>query len=417
PYVYNGSLTFTLSDTMKVSVQGYRNVTVEVPQACCKLVANMLYKEFTVKLRILDEISGVKLIAPVDIYVDGKELVKATNRSEHVFGVLWGEHVITVSPSKGFEGVYQVSEVPVIVNDNMELNVRITRAAYYMIIKVADVYGELISPVDLVVEGPESVTKTVESTGLPIQLLLPYGEYSLKIIPHNTSIYIPYTMTLLLDSPRSVVVTVQRVSYKLNVNVIDRFGVVGRFELYANETKIAENVGERITVEIPYGSYVLKLVPVPGWDKAYDASKPLTITVTNDTSVTIYANRKSYRLRVVVVEEEKPVGNAIVYIYSLDIGDLITILTTDISGTIETNLPYGNYKVVVEHGQYIREEIPVLAVDKDINRIVALRPTVLTILWRYVPVIAVLIGVGVGTYIAMRVRTIIARRLVEEEMF
>ncbi|MEM4934051.1 MAG: hypothetical protein QXN82_04225, partial [Desulfurococcaceae archaeon] len=119
----------------------------------------------------------------------------------------------------------------------------------------------------------------------------------------------------------------------------------------------------------------------------------------------------------VVVEEEKPVGNAIVYIYSLDIGDLITILTTDISGTIETNLPYGNYKVVVEHGQYIREEIPVLAVDKDINRIVALRPTVLTILWRYVPVIAVLIGVGVGTYIAMRVRTIIARRLVEEEMF
>lgn len=417
PYVYNGSITFTLSNAMQIGVIGYRNVTVEVPQVCCKLVASMMYKEFTVRLRILDEISGVKLVAPVDIYIDGKEFVKATNRSEHVLGLLWGEHVIRISPSKGFEGVYQVSEIPVIVNDNMELNVRIERTRYYMIIRVVDVYGELISPVDVIVEGPEKVTKTIESTEIPLQLLLPYGEYSLKIFPRNISIYTPYVTTLLLDSPRNVVATVQRVSYKLSINVVDKFGVVGKFELYANETKIAENVGEKATIEIPYGLYVLKLVPMPGWDKAYDVSKPVTVTITNDTSVLIYANRKSYRLRIVVMEEEKPVANAIVYIYSLDIGDLVTVLTTDISGTIETSLPYGNYRVVVEHGEYLREEIPILAVDKDVNRIVAVKPTVLTLLWRYMPVVVVLIGVGIGTYIAMKVRTIIAKRLVEEEMF
>jgi len=417
PYhLYNCTVTFTLKSTGELGVLDYQNATVDVDPLKPRLIINTMYMAYNVKLRILDEISGPRLAAPLDIYVDEALVVGGTLSGEHTLTLIYGDHNVTIKPSRGFESVYNAYAATLRVERDMEVVVSVERAKYTVTINVMDAYGVLISPVELVVEGPAGETRHVDPPGGPVLMLLPYGNYSIKVNPYNASIYIPYSTALLVDSPRNVAIALQRVKYKVDVTVTDRLGLIGRFELYSNGTKVADNIGAKATVELPYGVHRLELKPMPAWDDVYQPSKPLLINVESDTATSFVVDRRTYRLRVSVFERGEPVTNAVMYIYNADTGEVVTVLTTDTYGAVETGLPYGVYKLVVKHEKY-EEEAVVLPVIKDTTQVISLRPTLLTLLQRYMPVIGALVGVGIAIYVVLKIRAIVTKRLVGEEMF
>ena len=232
--------------------------------------------------------------------------------------------------------------------------------------------------------------------------------------------YRPVNLSLVLSSPKRVRVEMPRVTYTLSVRVVDRsVGVlVGRFVLYANGTVVASRVGVNATVELPYGNYVLRLVPEEAWERAYSESRPVTLSLTNNTSITIPVERKLYRLRVVVLEGTNPVSNALVTVISEESYAIITQLLTDDRGAVETMVPYGPYRITVSHPSYAPVELYYVTVYDNRYVAVEARPTLVTLLWRFAPVAGVLIGVGIAIYVAMRIRAAMLKRLVaEEEMF
>lgn len=402
--------------------KGYEDIytlkefTISVMPKTLRYIVEMHRKIYRVEVRIKDPYT-LDLVAPIDIYINGSVLRSGVVKGIEVIDLPYGRWILRITPSKGYEKVYIASDLEIYICNNIKLEVNISRAIYTIAINIVDTYGKIISPLDIVIKGPVTIMQTIEPPTTFMRLSLPYGEYSLNIVPHNVSIYTLYATTLVVDSPRSIMITVQRVRYRLEVKVVDRFGVIGRFILYANGTEIARNIVREAVIDIPYGIYTLRLVPMPGWTAVYDEPRPIPIIITGDTSASIYVYRKLYRLRIAVMEGGTPIANAIAYIYSLESGELITSLITDANGLIETKVPYGIYKVVVRHEHYVQEEIPVLAVSSDVSEIVSLRPTIPTLLWRYMPVIGSLAGVGIVAYLILKIKAIIAKRLVEEETF
>ncbi|MEM4514238.1 MAG: hypothetical protein QXZ41_07010, partial [Ignisphaera sp.] len=79
-------------------------------------------------------------------------------------------------------------------------------------------------------------------------------------------------------------------------------------------------------------------------------------------------------------------------------------------------LPYGNYRLIVKHPQY-KDAVLIISVTGDTNQVMFLEPTVVTLILRYLPIIGVLVGASLAVYIITKIRAIMAKRLVEEEMF
>ncbi|MEM0490778.1 MAG: hypothetical protein QXH73_06170, partial [Ignisphaera sp.] len=291
---------------------------------------------------------------------------------------------------------------------------------YTIMIDLVDVYGRIVSPLSVAVRGPMSTEDIVEPPGRTIYLMLPYGMYNIDVQPLNTSIYTPHTMSMEIRSSQNIKIPIQRVKYRLDIKAEDRYIgiVVGRFDVYINGTKMVENIAITTSIDIPYGVYSVQLIPSGTWDRGYEPSNLVVVNVVGDTSITIPVNRKTYALKVVVVEGVNPVRNAIVTIYSMETLAIITQLITDERGTIETKIPYGSYRIVVSHPDYNIGEIPYITLDSDRSELISISPTPIALLWRYMPVIVTLIGLGIAIYVIMKVRAILAKRLApEEELF
>jgi len=587
PYVQNASLTFTLREGNVLEVLTAESLKTPVRVVGLRVFAELLYREFTLRLVLLDDVSGLKLVAPVDIYVDGRILTRSSVATVHEFTLLYGEHVVEVVPSKGFEAVYVPTSVTVFISSNVELalelkrsrypvtililddltdsapiaplvvqilntsttvpkgfkqvdlvlpygeyllvvrpangyervyeelttvikvpaevtvvrlsrrvyslalsvsdpysgvtiaplgvylngtlaetltgvttatlqapygvwnitiaplkgyeevyesvtnvvevdedkslSITVQRVMYSLLVELVDPYGRLLTPVTISIEGPATCSYSVEPPASSVFVMLPYGNYSLRVRPSDIGerVYKPVDLGIALNAPRRLRVELQRVTYALSIRVADRsIGIlIGKFMLYANGTVVASEVGTNATVELPYGIHVLRLVPESAWERVYSESKPVTVSLTNDTSVMLLVERKLYRLRVVALEGSNPISNALVTIVSWESGATVTQLLTDDRGVVETSIPYGTYKVVISHPSYVTTEEYVALYD---NRYVSVsvRPTLVTILWRYAPLLGALVGIGVATYVALRIRASLLRRLVaEEEIF
>ncbi|MEM4717412.1 MAG: hypothetical protein QXE81_01465 [Desulfurococcaceae archaeon] len=414
-FIYNATFKFNLKDDSLKIIEA-ENAQVYTSDKCCRVLVNTTYIEYNVKLRILDKYTGPTLPVPIDIYVDDTPVVIEGAVNEYSLKILYGQRLITIQASKGYEGVYQPHMVYLFVDRDIETSIILDRNEYPLIIRVSDMFGVIESPLELVIEGPVMVSRTIEQTATLFSLILPYGDYTLRITPHDENIYLPYERAFTLRAPHTLSIVLQRVKYKVELNVISKLAIIGKFELYVNGTKVASDIGKQVTIELPYGSYTLQLVPMAGWEGAYEPSNLINVAVTSDISISIPVERRSYTLKIVVMEQAKPITNAMVYIYSVETGELITALLTNENGYIQARLQYGVYRLEIFHEQYNRETL-VIAMDKDYSEIVSLKPTFITLTRRFLPVIGSLIGVGLAIYIAMKIRTIIARRLITEEMF
>jgi hypothetical protein len=392
-----------------------KEYTLSIPQQLT-YVLTLSRNKFEVNL-ILKDLYSINLVAPVDIYVNGTLYIVNTTKPSVSLEIPYGVWSIRVSPSKGFENVYIDHEVLLNVNSSMSYEVTIPRALYTVSINVVDIYGKLISPITISINGPVKIEQKIEPPGKMYYFTLPYGLYNIVITPFNKSIYVPYNTSIIIDSPKSITLPIQRVKYRLGLSIYDRYILIGRFELRINGTKVADNVGAWAQVELPYGVYVVQLVPLPQFEVVYQPSRPLTVVLTSNTNISIAVDRKLYTFRLTVMEGTTPVGNAMIDIVAEGTNIFITSLPTDPTlGYVETRLPYGLYRVIVRHPQY-KDKETIIDITKDTTYVLQVEPTIPTLIMRFTPIIGTLIGVGAAVYVIMKVRAILAKRILEEEIF
>ncbi|MEM2025173.1 MAG: hypothetical protein QXW94_02655, partial [Desulfurococcaceae archaeon] len=208
-------------------------------------------------------------------------------------------------------------------------------------------------------------------------------------------------------------------AYSIKLTIMDKVSesrLAGPVNIYADGKIIAENTrSNEHLFQLVYGFHNITVTPARGFENTYLAATSL-INVASDTSVTVTLSRKMHSLMLTVLEQGQPISNVAVYIYSFETGRLVTVLSTSAVGVVSTTIPYGVYRIVFSHDKY-NEEVVVLAVDKSVTDKISLTPTTYTLMWRYIPIIVGLIAVGIGIYIVLKIRVIIARRLLREEIF
>ncbi|MEM1844908.1 MAG: hypothetical protein QW311_04535, partial [Ignisphaera sp.] len=399
-------------------VYGVKEIEMNVPKIRVYTIS-MSRNMYRVDIRLRD-IYSEELVAPINLYLNGTLIASNNTESRIIRNIHYGNWTLRVAPSEGYGYVYEPYDIELRVYENIIQEVAVPRVHYTIMIDLVDVYGRIVSPLSVAVRGPMSTEDIVEPPGRTIYLMLPYGMYNIDVQPLNTSIYTPHTMSMEIRSSQNIKIPIQRVKYRLDIKAEDRYigVVVGRFDVYINGTKMVENIAITTSIDIPYGVYSVQLIPSGTWDRGYEPSNLVVVNVVGDTSITIPVNRKTYALKVVVVEGVNPVRNAIVTIYSMETLAIITQLITDERGTIETKIPYGSYRIVVSHPDYNIGEIPYITLDSDRSELISISPTPIALLWRYMPVIATLIGLGIAIYVIMKVRAILAKRLApEEELF
>ncbi len=373
--------------------------------------------KYRVKLNIYDEYT-YSLVTPVQILINGT-LVYRGSENTIDFTVGYGIWNLTIAPYG--ERAYTPYTTVIYIDGDQELEYVLNRTLYGVVLEVRDVYGPLLTPLNISMSGIVNASQILKPPATRISFMLPYGEYRVYIEPIGDArkIYMPITTNLIVKSDLLKTIGVERIRYRLDISIRDMpIGrVTGIFDLYANKSKIYSGIRGIASIEIPCGVYSIELVPQPPWDTFYESSKPIVTHIFNDTSLIVTVNRKSFNLRIAIVEGATPVKNALVSIESLETGVIITQLITDESGVISTKIPYGVYKVAVTHQDYYPHEVVVNIVG-DVYEIAYLRPTITTLIMRYLPIVLVLIGVAAGMYIILKVKAIIARRLTpEEELF
>ncbi|MCS7110655.1 MAG: hypothetical protein RMI45_02910 [Ignisphaera sp.] len=373
--------------------------------------------KYTVRLNVLDEYTR-RLVAPVEILVNNTLVYRGSDNTVN-FVVDYGAWNLSILPYR--EGAYTPYTTTIRVDSDRELNYILNRTVYGVVLEIRDVYGPLLVPLNVSISGVVSVGQVLRPPMTRVGFALPYGEYRVHIEPLDNArrVYLPVDIGLTVRSDTFDTVAIERIKYRLNITVRDApIGrLVGVFDLYANKSMVHSGVRGTVSISIPCGAYSVELVPQPPWDAFYEPSKPLAVTVFNNTSLTITVGRRAFDLRITVVEGMKPVENAIVSIESLETGITITQLITDEDGVVLTKVPYGVYRVTVMHPDYHMHEIVVNMVS-DIYEIANLRPSITTLIMRYLPIVGVLVGAAVSIYIVLKIRAIILRRLApEEELF
>ncbi|MEM4048917.1 MAG: hypothetical protein QW750_06525 [Zestosphaera sp.] len=389
-----------------VEVNTFRDVYLEVP---------LTYKEFTLYLSVTDSVSG-DLVAPYSVIVDNKTVIPSSTSRYAEVRVLYGAHVLRVGPAPGFESVYESFETALLISENQSVEVTLFRKIYLLEVRVEDsLTGRLIAPVEVEVEGN---VQTVDPASARAYFVLPYGDYTVYVRPLEgyEAVYRPTTMNLTLASPTTRVVRISRNTYTLSLSIRDATINIlrGTFDVFANDTRVASDVAQNVSVVLPYGSYTLQVRPTSRYEVAYNPSQTVLIKLTNNTSLNIPVTRRYYNLRVRVQEGETPIKNAEVRFYSLETGNLITTLNTYEEGFVETKLFYGDIRIDVIASGYF-DEIRAITLDRDTDLPVYMSPQPTTLFFRYLPIIAVIIIAALAVYGTLKLRTIIYQRLRKEE--
>lgn len=416
-YIYPCRVTFTIGGNFKLVILGVENASYTVEQAPYRVVLNLSYVMYNITLRVVDALSGPTLVAPIDILVDGAPVVTKSVDGLHQFRLLYGRHTLTIKPSTGYEGAYYEYSLDMLTNRDQEIRVELQRVEHVINITVIDEFGALISPVNASLTGPLDALSqrvelfTIEPPPRSITTRLPYGEYVLTLKPLNESIYKPLTMRLEVTRSQSIIATLQRVRYNVTVRFASTMPVICRFNVYANNTLVASSVGaEGAIIQLPYGVFTLNATPVKEDEYKCLASKPITTRVEGDVNITIPVDRRTYRLKIVALEGETPVGNVEIRAYSVETGALVSTSITGDDGSASMELPFGIYRVMLVHPRYVKTEL-ITAVDSDRSVTVYLNPTIWTLLSRFTPVIATLIGILVLILVIRKVRSIITKRI------
>ncbi len=397
--------------TLNITPAGYSDVHVTV---------NLTYKIYTLILNVRDSVSGANIIAPYDVLVDGKAVLREIKNSTVRLPVIYGNHTIVVKPASGYENVYEESTIHAYVTGNTSINATLIRKKYALNVVVVDKYSKrLLAPV--IVEVGKGVSKIIGFGGTKASFILPYGDYFIRVTPLKgySNIYVPATTRITLSKPSTVTLVLNRVRYTLNISIKDvtTGTLTGLFDVYVNESKVASGVRGFANVTLPYGVYVVSVTPEPKYAGVYSVPRPQVVKVFNNTEVTFKLSRRFFKVKIIVVDDTgAPVKNAEVRFFSIDKGTYISTLLTDASGSVQGSLFYGGYRIEI-HAKGFYPAQRDLILNKDTELTVTLQPQLLTVIMRYSIIIIVVCIAAVAIIGILRIRAKIAERLPKEELF
>lgn len=384
------------------------------------ITVDLTYKLYSLTLNIRDSISGTEIVAPYDVLIDNKVVLKNIKKSTLTIPVVYGNHTIIVRPASGYENVYEESTIHTYVTGHTTANITLARKRFTLNVVVMDKYSKrLLAPV--VVEVVKGVSKIIGFGGTKASFMLPYGNYVIHVSPLKgySNIYLPTTASVTLNKPSTVTLVLERVRYTLNISIKDvTTGVLaGLFDVYVNGSKVASGVRSLTNVTLPYGVYVVSITPGSKYASVYSTPRPQTVKVFNNTEVVFKLSRKFFKVKIIVVDDVgAPIKNAEVKFFSIDKGAYVSTLLTDASGTVQGSLFYGGYRIdVVAKGYYPVQRNIIL--NKDTELTITLQPQLLTVIMRYSIVIIVVCIAAVAIVAILKVKTKIAERLPKEELF
>lgn len=375
----------------------------------------LTYKEFVISLRVSDAISG-DLIAPYNVVADGRFLISSSVSRDAEVKLLYGVHNITVAPASGYENVYESFERTLLLSSDQTLEVTLNRRVYLLEVRVEDaVTVKLIAPVEVVIDG---VSQLIDVTAPKAYFILPYGNYNITVkpVPGYEAIYKTLLSNVSLTRASMRVLKVPRNTYSLYLSIRDVTVNIlrGTFDVYVNNTRVAGDIAQNTTLTLPYGIYSLQVKPTSRYEVMYNPSQTITLKLTNNTSVNVPLTRRYYTLRVRVQEGETPIKNAEIKFINAETDMLIAILGTYEEGYVETKLFYGPMRIEVTYPGYY-DEVRTVSLERDTEVIVYMSPQPVTLFFRYMPVVAVVIIAIIGIYGVLKLRTLIYQRLYKEE--
>jgi len=328
-------------------------------------------KTYNATLKVVDKVTGRILDEEVTVSING------TFKS--VKGVLTtplktGCYLINVIMPYELTGIYKsVSRYVCVVADAAYV-IEVPREEYLVEFVMYDALTNepVVGYFDIYING----TKVLSTTHNYFNLTLPYGSYELLISPtppYNT-MYTQFKDVIELRNNISRVINVERVRYTLVVRFYDSISgtPVTPLRLYINNTMTYIPQGRSShSVVLPYGLYVIHVVPEYSYENAYSPYRA-TVNLTSDSYVDAVLERKAYRL--------------LIDIYDITMGPLLgkfnveangTTVATNVANVANITLPYGTYNVVVKPlPQYasIYRDSDVLSIKlfNDVNTSVAM---------------------------------------------
>ncbi len=376
------------------------------------------YRKFSVNVKLMDTLTGKIPNGNFTAIIDGKMKVPVVNGSLRM-QLVYGNHTISIVPQGIYAKIYRPSNLLLNVNRSTSVVISMSRIMYRVKIMLLDDVTESapITPLMVYVNG--STTQILKPGNEEFTLYLRSANYTISIKPARGFEKVYNNVSLRVDLTRNYEDTLQipRKTYVVNISVRDitTGKLEGKFALIVNNTQVLTNIRAEANVTLPYGKYVFQLKPLPKYEKMYMESKPKTIKVENNTKVSFNMRRMYYSLSVSVYDDlGNPVKNAKISVINTDMGSLLTQMYTDQNGMASTSLFYGHYKIIVDAKGFY-QAVQQFTLDSSKNIRITLQPQILTVVFRYLPIIAIAAIAGVAVIIIAKLKAILAERLASSE--
>ena len=334
----------------------------------------------------------------------------------------YGEYVLELVPSPTTAVKYQDVSMPITIEGNVNLTILVNRRAYTLTLGLRDPISETpIVPLQVFDNG--TAVASVEPGEKQVKLQLVYGVHVIEVRPKLGYEYAYTVVTAVANVTNNdmMAVTLRRMTYNLSIVLTDRYTgklAEGTFTIYANNTIVAKEVSANASVQLPYGRYEIRVVPGGRTADEYKEPDPITVVLKNNTSISFDLVRNLYMLTVNVYDDiGRPMSGVTVEIMSETKAATVATLLTEVDGSVSAKLPYDTYTIVVNvPGFKTATEIVELSGERDI--VITLQPETLTLVFRYLPIVVVIVLAAVGVTIALKIRARIASRVATaEEIF
>ncbi|RLG86280.1 MAG: hypothetical protein DRO39_03575 [Thermoprotei archaeon] len=254
--------------------------------------------------------------------------------------------------------------------------------------------GPPLVPVDVVVDGVLAATIPANSSSVRIDVFK--GLHTIKIVPRpefgkeRIPLYSSKELRVNVVRSTSLKVLLSRNYVRLSIRAVDSLtkrSPIGVVEVVFNGSKVGELANGFFSSYVPVGRATLVLRSV---NRIYrDFTTRLELLEDTTVNATLVRNLLPMRITVLSDMGDKLSG-ATVVARGLDVP--FTSSTVTVDGEASLMLPYGMFKICVDMPGYYPSCINVVVKPGSAGATVVLKPRVLTIIMRYLPII---VGVAV----------------------
>lgn len=417
-----GATNITVVPSMEVSAM-YRGHTTLVSVNRSTTI-NIVISRATYSLTIaaLDELTRREISIKASVYVNGTEVYRGLLPRTIVLPYAY--YFVEVYPIEEHANIFSTGVSEFVLDSGKVAQVLVFRKVYILDIVFRDKYSEKpVVPLRVILNGSLYSILTAPSMSLPLRA----ADYVIRVEPveEHPNSYIPVERTLSLLANTKLMVDIARQNFTLTLRFVDtsaRGYLEGRFRVSLNTTVVfivdGPTASRGFSVPVPYGRYLLTVTPVDATERIYVVPAPGVVNIFSNTSHTVRLSRKLYALVLIVVNDlEERIGNAYVRVSDPSTGVELSSAYTDENGEARISLPAGATSIKVMKGGYL-EHSETVYLDRDGTLTPQLRPTLITLVGRFVHIIALAIVAIAVVIIALKLRAKLAERLVTtEEVF